>query len=68
MKELKIKFNRLRIDVIAILVIQFIMCLLIMYDNTTTNKRLDAHKEVIELQQEQINKLILNAKKHELNK
>lgn len=33
-----------------------------------TNKRLNAHKEVIELQQEQINKLILNAKKHERNK
>lgn len=31
------------------------------------NKRLDAHKEVIELQQKQINQLIINAK-YERNK
>ena len=67
MKELEIKFNRLRIDVIFVLVIQFIMCLLIMYDNITTNKRLDEHKKVIELQQKQINQLIIHCE-YERNK
>lgn len=69
MKELEIKL--LKYDMYFLCFTCFILFVglaLLFADNQNQDNRLNEHKRLLIAQQEQINKLILNAHKNELNK
>lgn len=68
MKELEIKLTNHIKFLLGTCLCLCIFTVILLKENKNQENRLNEHKRLLIAQQEQINKLILNAKKHELNK